>query len=178
MGQTACASGANVAGRSHDEQRGSAQVPVLERTHFPDALDDETNGQSIASGKDGTLPLRELIEITLDEDGTETSETGDLCARFNGTGCRRANARSVIEQVGICETVGGDEGVDVETVRFRAGDGCNFDVTEWPGRDPGQDIPNLVIRKRRAPGSAKNGEHIGHRTPTFLVADQSKIDLG
>src|SRR5580704_1974272 len=92
MRQTAGAASANVSGCSYYEQRGSAQVPALERTHFPDALDNETDGQGIAGGKDCTLHLGELTEVALDEDGTETSETGDLCARVDGTGRRCANA--------------------------------------------------------------------------------------
>jgi hypothetical protein len=63
-------------------------------------------------------------------------------------------------------------------MRFRAGDGCNFDVTDCPGRDPGQDVPDLVIRQRCTLGSTKNSEHVGSRTPTFLMPDQSEIDLG
>ena len=156
MGQTAGAARANVSGCSHDEQCGSAQVPAFERTHLPDALDDEADGQGIAGGENRTLPLRELVEITFDEDGTETTETYDLCSRFDGAGRRPAYARDVIAQIGVCETVGRDEGVDIKTMRFRAGDGCNFDVTDCPGRDPGQDVPNLVIRQRRTPGPTKD----------------------
>jgi hypothetical protein len=178
MRQTAGTTRANVSGCSDDEQRGSAQVPAFERTHLPDALDNETNRQSIACGEDRTLPLRELIEVALDEDGTEPAETCDPCARFDGAGRRPAYACSIISQMGICETVGRDEGVDIETMRFRAGDGCNFDVTDCPGRDPGQDVPDLVIRQRRTLGSTKDREYIGSRTPTFLMPDQSKIDFG
>jgi hypothetical protein len=178
MSQTAGAARTNVSGCSHYEQGGSAQVPALERTHPPDALDDETNGQGIAGGEDRTLPLRELIEIALDEDGTETSKTRDFCAYLDGTGRRPAYACSVIAQMGVRETVGRDEGVDVETTRFRAGDGCNFDVTDCPGRDPGQNVPDLVLGQRRTLGPTKNREDIGGRTPTFLVPDQCKIDFG
>jgi hypothetical protein len=178
MRQTAGAARANVSGCSHDEQRGSAQVPAFERTHLPDALDDEANGQGIAGGEDRTPPLRESIEIALDEDGTEATKTCDLRARFDGAGCRPAYACSVVEQIGVCETVGRDKGIDIKTTRFRAGDGCNFDVTDRPGRDPGQDVPDLVIRQRRTLGPTKNREYIGSRTPTFLVPYQGKIDLG
>ena len=151
---------------------------LFERAHLPDALDNETNGQGIAGGEDRTLPLRELIEVALDEDGTETAETYDLRARFDGAGRRPANACGVVAQIGVCETVGRDEGVDIKTARFRAGDGCNFDVTDCPGRDPGQNVPDLVIRQRRTLGSTKNREYIGSRSPTFLVPDQGKIDFG
>jgi hypothetical protein len=80
--------------------------------------------------------------------------------------------------MGVCETVGRDEGVDVKTMRFRAGDGCNFDVTDCPGGYPGQNVPDLVVGQRRTLGPSKNREHIGHRTPTFLVPDQSEIYFG
>jgi hypothetical protein len=178
LGQTAGAARTNVSGCSHDEQRGSAQVPALERTHFPDALDNETNGQGIASGEDCTLSFRELIEVALDEDGTKTSETGDLCARFDGAGRCPAYACSVIAQMGVGETIGRDEGVDVETMRFRAGNGCNFDVTDCPGRNPGQNIPDFVIGQRRALGSAQDRKYAGSRSPTFLMPYQGKIDFG
>jgi hypothetical protein len=62
-------------------------------------------------------------------------------------------------------------------MRCRAGEGCNFDVTDWAGRDPGQDVTDLVIRQRDAPGPTKDRDYIGSRTPTFLVPDQSKIDF-
>jgi hypothetical protein len=53
-----------------------------------------------------------------------------------------------------------------------------FDVTDWPWQDPGEDVPDLVIRQGCTLGPTKNGEHIAHRAPTFLVADQSKINFG
>jgi hypothetical protein len=178
MRQTAGTTRANVSGRSHYEQRGSVQVPALERTRLPDPLDNETNGQGIAGGEDRIFPLWELIEIAFDKDGTKTSKTRDLCARLDGTGRRSTNACCVLAQVGVCETVGRDEGIDIKTTRFRASDGCNFDVTDRPGRDPGQNVPDLVIRQRRTPGPTKDREDIGSRTPTFLVPDQSEIGFG
>src|ERR1700733_7434398 len=119
MRQTADAARANVSGCSDYEQRGSAQVPAPERAHLPDTLDNETNSQGIAGGEDRTLSLRKLIEIDLNEDGTETSKTRDLSARLDGTGRRSTNACRVVAQMGIRETAGRDEGVDIKTTRFR-----------------------------------------------------------
>src|ERR1700733_6032968 len=129
MGQAASAARANVSGCTHDKQCGSAQVPALERTHLPDSLNNEPNGQGIACGKDRTLPLGELIEIAFDENGTETTKAYDLRACLDGTCRRPAYACNVITQVGVLETVRRDKGVYIESTRFRAGDGCNFDVT-------------------------------------------------
>jgi len=51
-------------------------------------------------------------------------------------------------------------------------------VTDCPGRDPWQDVPDLVVRQRRTLGSAQDCEHIRSRSPTFLMSDQGEIYFG
>jgi len=68
------------------------------------------------------VSFRKLIEITLDEDGTETTETYDLRSCFDGASRCPANASGIVAQVGVFETVGRNEGVDIKAVRLGATD--------------------------------------------------------
>src|SRR5439155_2282102 len=98
----------------------SAEVPALPRTHFLDALNDESNGQCIAGRKDRTASFRKLIEVALDQNGAESAETHDLGSCLDGTGRRLSNAGDVLLHVGGFQSVGRNEGVDVQAARLGA----------------------------------------------------------
>src|SRR5579872_1620886 len=51
----------HISGRPNYEQRRSAQVALLQRTHLPDSLNDETDGQRIACGEHRVVSRRKLI---------------------------------------------------------------------------------------------------------------------
>ena len=95
---------------------------------------------------------------------------------MDGAGCRPSNAGDVLVHVGGFETVGRDEGVDVEAARLRAGDRSNVDMADCPGRNPRKNVPDLIVRQWRTLGSAQDSEHVRSRSPTFLMPDQSEID--
>src|SRR5712671_308359 len=117
--QTTGAAGTYVAGCSHDEQCRFAEASTLHRAHLPDALNDETNSQRIAGGEDRAVSFGKLIEVALDENGTESAETHDLCSGLNRAGRRCSNAGEVFARVACVQAVGRNEGVDVEAARLR-----------------------------------------------------------
>ena len=175
-GQATSTSGTQISGRPNDKQRGSSQVPVLQRAHLSNALDDEGNGQRIAGGEDRSAPFRKLIEVTLDQDGTETTETHNLCGCVDRTARCRANTSDVVAHVGVFKTVRSNERVDVKAACFRACSENHFDVTDCPGRDPWQDVADLVVGPRRALRSPQYCEDVRSRAPTLLMPDQSEIN--
>jgi hypothetical protein len=50
-------------------------------------------------------------------------------------------------------------------------------MADGSGRDPWQDVSDLVVRHWRVPGSAQESQHFRSRAPAFLMADQGKVDL-
>jgi hypothetical protein len=87
-----------------------------------------------------------LIEVALDENGTKSSEAHDPGPCFDRAGRRRANASDVLAQEDVFKTVRRNEGVDIKAPRLRAAHGCDLDVTDGPGRNPRENIPDLVVR--------------------------------
>ena len=79
--------------------------------------------------------------------------------------------------VGGFQTVGRNEGVDVEPARLRAGDRSDVDMADGSGRNPGKDVLDLVVGQRGTLGSAQDRDHVRGRSPTFLMADESEIDI-
>jgi hypothetical protein len=119
----------------------------------------------------------ELIEIAFDQNGAESAEAHDLCSCVDRAGSRRSNAGDVLVHMASFQTVGRNEGVDVEAAGDGAGGSGDLYVADWSGRNPGKDVLDLVVGQRRVRGTAQESEHVGGRSPTFLVADQSEIDV-
>jgi hypothetical protein len=94
------------------------------------------------------------------------------------TGRRLANAGDVLVHVGSFQTVGGNEGVDVEAARVRADNRADLDMTNGSGRNPGKDVLDLVVRNRRTLRSAQHRDYVGSGPPTFLMADEGEIERG
>jgi hypothetical protein len=79
--------------------------------------------------------------------------------------------------VGGFQTVGRNEGVDVEAAGFRADDRSDVDMADSSGRNPWKDVLDLIVRQRRTLGSAQDREYLRSRSPTLLMPDQSEIEL-
>ncbi len=80
-------------------------------------------------------------------------------------------------RVGGFQTVGRNEGVDVEAARLRAGDRSDLDMADCSGRNPWKDVLDLVVRQRRMLRSAQDSEYVRSRSPTLLMPDQGEIDF-
>ncbi len=78
----------------------------------------KADSQRIACGEDGVVPFGKLIEVALDENGTESAETHDLRSCLDGVSRRPANAGDVVVHDGGFQTVGRNEGVNVDAVRL------------------------------------------------------------
>jgi hypothetical protein len=50
-------------------------------------------------------------------------------------------------------------------------------MADSSGRDPGKDVLDLVVGQRRVLGPAEDADYIGGGSPTFLMADESEIDI-
>ncbi len=79
--------------------------------------------------------------------------------------------------VGGFQTVGRNEGVDVEAARLRAGDRSDLDMADRSGRNPWKDVLDLVVRQRRMLRPAQDSEHVRSRSPTLLMPDQGEIEF-
>jgi hypothetical protein len=84
--------------------------------------------------------------------------------------------------VGGFQTVGRNEGVDIEAAGFcsvdlRADYRADLDVADCSGRNPGKDVPDLIVRQRRTLRSAQDSEYVRSRSPTLLMPDQGEIDF-
>ena len=75
------------------------EVPALQRAHFPDALNDESNRQRIAGGEHRIVPFGKLIEVALDQNGAESAQAHDLRSCLDRAGGRGANAGDVVVDV-------------------------------------------------------------------------------
>jgi hypothetical protein len=75
------------------------------------------------------------------------------------------------------QTVGRNEGVDVEAARIPAGDRSGLDMADRSGRNPWKDVLDLVVRQRRMLRSAQDSEYVRGRSPTLLMPEQGEIDL-
>jgi hypothetical protein len=122
--------------------------------------------------------LGKLIEVALDENGTESAETYDLRSCLDRAGRCLSNAGDVLVYVGRFEAVGGNEAVDVKAAGARADYGSHVNMANCSGRDPGKDVLDLVVGNRRTVGTAQDRDYVGCRSPTFLMSDQSEIDIG
>ena len=181
--QTTGAAGAHIPGCSNDKQGRSAKVLAFQRAHLLDALNDESNGQSIARGEDGIVSFRKLIEIALDQNGAESAETHDLRSCLDRAGGRPSNPGNVLVHVGGFQTVGRNKGIDVEAASgcsdslFIIEDRPDLDMTDCSGRNPGKDVFDLIVRQRRTLRSAQDSEYVRSRSPTLLMPDQGEIDI-
>ena len=134
-----------------------------------------------------SLSLRKLIEVALDQNGAESAETHDLRSCLDRTGRRRSNPGDVLVHVRGFQTVGRNEGVDVEAASFRTADRriadlrikdrAHLDMADHSGRNPRKDIPDLIVRQTRTLRSAQDSEYVRSRSPTLLMSDQSEIDV-
>src|SRR6202030_2218314 len=111
--------------------------------------------------------FRKLIEVALDENGAESAETYDLRSCLDRTGRRLANAGDVLVHVGSFQTVGRNEGIDVDAVRFRVDNRSDVDMADCSGGNPGKDVLDLIVGQRRTLGSAQHRDYVGGRPPTF-----------
>src|SRR5262249_30795205 len=93
--------------------------------------------------------------------------SGADCAGGSG-----AHARKIFANVAHIQTVGRNERVDVESACFRSGRRSHFDAADSARRNPGQDLPDLVLRKLRSP---QGGDHVRRPSPTLRMSDQSEI---
>src|SRR4029077_3051079 len=91
---------------------------------------------------------------------------------------RLANAGDVPVHVGGFQTVGRDEGVDVKTACAGTGDRADVDMADCSGRNPGQDVFDLVVGNRCTVGSAQDRDYIRGCSPTLLMAYESEIYIG
>ena len=123
------------------------------------------------------MSFRKLIEVALDQNGAESAETHDLRSCLDRTSRCLSNAGDVLVHVGGFQSVGRNEGVDVQAARLRARNRSDVNMTDGSGRNPWKDILDLVVRQRCTLGSAQDSEHVRSRSPTFLMADQSEIGL-
>ena len=82
------------------------------------------------------MSFRKLIEVAFDQNGAESAETHNLRACLNRAGRRRSNAGDVFEHVGGFQTVGGNEGVDVEAAGFCIHARTDLNMADGPGRNP------------------------------------------
>jgi hypothetical protein len=153
------------------------EIPTIERAHLVEALNDETNCQRITGRKDRILPIRQLLEVALDQDGAESAETHDLCSCPGGADRRPSNAGDVLVHVSGFQTVRRNEGVDVQAAGLRADDRSDLDMADYSGRNPRKDVLDLVVRQRGTLGSAQDSEYVRSRPPTLRMPDQSEIDV-
>src|SRR5260370_34467981 len=128
------------------------------------------------------VSFRKLIEVALDQNGAESAETHDLRSSLDRAGRRRSNAGDVLVHIGGFQTVGRNEGVDVEAAGLRASALCakdrsHVDMADCSRRNPWKDVLDLIVRQRRMLRSAQDSEYVRSRSPTFLMPDQSEIDL-
>jgi hypothetical protein len=124
------------------------------------------------------VPFGKLIEVAFDQNGTESAEAHDFRSGLDRAGCRFADASDAFVHVRGFEAVGWNEGVNVDAVSGRAGCGGDVNVADGSGRNPREDIPDLLVRQRRVLWSAQHTDYGGGGSPTFLMADQSEIDVG
>jgi hypothetical protein len=123
------------------------------------------------------VSFRKLIEVALDQNGAESAETYYLRSCLDRAGRRRSNAGDVLVHVGGFQTVGRNEGVDVESAGLRADDRSDVDMTDGSGRNPRKDVLDLVVGQRRMLRSAQDSQYVRSRSPTLLMPDQSEIDV-
>ena len=67
-----------------------------------------------------------------------------------------------------------NEGVDVHSACPRTTH-PNVDVANGSGRNPGKNVPDLVVRKRRMLRSTQDRDYGRGRLPTLLMPDQREI---
>src|SRR5439155_1365093 len=118
-----------------------------------------------------------LIEVALDQNGAESAEAHDLSACLDGAGRRASNASDVFMHVGGFQTVGRNERVNVEATRLGSGNRSDVDMADRSGWNPGKDVLNLMVRQRGAVRPAQDSDYVRSGFPTFLMPDESKIDV-
>src|SRR6266699_2066620 len=96
---------------------------------------------------------------------------------FTSTRLCRPNPCQVLLHTGGIQTVGRNERVDVKAMRLRVGDRFHLDLADGSGRNPGNDVLELIIRQRCALRSTECREHLRRCSPTLRMSDQSEIDL-
>jgi hypothetical protein len=123
-----------------------------------------------------------LIEVALDQNGTESAETHDPRSSLDRVGCRSTNPGDVLVRVGGAQTVGRNEGVDIKAmclgVANTAADRSDADMADGSWRNPWKDVLDLVVRQRSVLWSAQDSEYVRSRPPTLLMPDQGEIDRG
>src|SRR5712692_5994138 len=147
------------------------------------------------------------MKVALDQNGAESAETHDFRSCLDRAGRRPSNPGDVVVHVRGFQTVGRNEGVDVEAARLcsddpRAGKLCagnlriedrgiedrgiedrgiedraDLDMADRSGRNPWKDVLDFVVRQRRMLRPAQDSEYVRSRPPTLLMPDQSEIDL-
>jgi hypothetical protein len=80
--------------------------------------------------------------------------------------------------VGGVQTVGRNEGIDVEAARPCSGDRSDVDMANCSGRNPRKDILDLIVRQRWMLRPAQDMEYVRSGFPTFLMPDQSEVYTG
>src|SRR5438046_2759063 len=95
------------------------------------------------------VSFRKLIEVALDQNGAESAETHDLRSCLDRAGRRPSNAGDVLVHVGGFQTIGRNEGVDVEATRLRPHDRFDVDMADCSGGNPWKDVLELVVRQPR-----------------------------
>jgi hypothetical protein len=50
-------------------------------------------------------------------------------------------------------------------------------MADSSGRDPGKDVLDLIVGQRRVLWTAQEADYIGSGSPTFLMADESEINV-
>jgi len=176
--QAARTARANIARSPDNQQCCTAQATAFAGAHFSQALHNESDRQAVAGGEGRACTLREPGEVSLDQDGTESAQADNLSPGSNSASGGASHPGQVVVQIAVPQTVGSNERIDVKSPRGGAGDGARLNVAHRPGRDPGQDVADLLFGQRRVVWAAQHGQHIGCRAPALLVPDAGEIYTG
>jgi hypothetical protein len=119
-----------------------------------------------------------MIEVAFDENRAETAETHNFRACLDGAGRRSPNTSKVLPRGSIAEAIRRYEGVNVYTTHLRTARRSDLNMANGAGRNPWQDVSDLLIGQRDMAGSAQDCEYVRSRSPAFLMTDEGEIKFG